>query len=203
MALIKKLQEIKENLPKKLQVTRLLQTFSDNAKIEELDLRYIDTSECIQISSLFSNCTNLKRVNMSNWNTDNIQQISAWFIRCSSLEEVDLSNFNTKRLTAFRSWFYGCSSLKEIVIDITNATDLIYTFKDCISLEKLDFSGTEDVKTSIDVSTTGLSREGLLNMLDTLPTLETSITITIGEEKMALLTEQDIALFTQKNFTLA
>lgn len=203
MALIEKLQEVKENLPMRLQVTRLLQTFSENTEIEELDLRYIDTSKCIQISNLFGNCTNLKRVNMSNWDTNNIQQISAFFIRCSSLEEVDLSNFNTKRLTAFRSWFYGCSSLKEISIDITNATDLNYTFKDCTSLEKLDFTGTENVQKNLDLSTTGLNREGLLNMLDTLPILTNSITITIGEEKMALLTEEDIALFTQKNYTLA
>lgn len=203
MALIEKLQEIKDNFPVKPMVFKLVQTFAENTEIEELDLRYLDTSKCNQISSLFTGCTNLKRVNMSTWDTSNIQQILNFFTACSSLEEVDLSNFNTKRFKTFRSWFYNCSSIKEIALDITNSTNLQYTFNNCTSLEKLDFSGTEDIKTNLDLSTTGLTREGLLNMLDTLPTLTNSITITIGEEKMALLTEEDIALFTQKNFTLA
>lgn len=203
MALIEKLQEIKIKIAPKIYPTKLMQLFAEDTEVEYLDLRNIDTSKCNQISNLFSGCTNLKRVNMSSWDTTNIQSIAAWFSGCTSLEEVDLSNFNTKRFTTFRNWFYGCTSLKEISLDITNATILNYVFKNCTSLVKIDFSGTENVKTNLDLSTTGLDRDGLLNMLDTLPIVTTTPTFTIGEEKMALLTEEEIALFTEKGYTLA
>ena len=42
-----------------------------------------------------------------------------------------------------------------------------------------------------------------LNMLDTLPTLTKSITIKIGTTKMNLLTDEDIANFTLKGYTLS
>ena len=207
MALIEKLQEIKTKVAPKIQPTKLNQVFSDDTEVEYLDLRNIDTSKCNQISNPFSGCSNLKRINMSTWDTSNIQQILNFFSGCSSLEEVDLENFNTKRFTTFRGWFNYCSSIKEIKLDITNVTTssgLQNTFRNCTSLEKIDFTGTEDVKTSIDISTTGLTTQGLMDMLNTLPQLEEGCytTIIIGEEKLSLLTEEQVAIFYEKGYTL-
>lgn len=209
MALIEKLQEIKTKVAPKIQPTKLNQVFSDDTEVEYLDLRNIDTSKCNQISNPFTACSNLKKINMSTWNTEKLigSSIVNFFSACSSLEEVDLSIFDLKKITSYRGWFNYCSSLKEIKLDITNVTTssgLQNTFRNCTSLEKLDFSGTENVQVSIDISTTGLTTQGLMDMLDTLPQLEEGCytTIIIGEEKLSLLTEEQVAIFYEKGYTL-
>lgn len=103
--------------------------------------------------------------------------------------------------------FYNCSNLTSIKnLDLTNIYKTINNnnmFYNCNNLKELSFEGTENLQINLDVSSTGLEREGLLNMLDTLPKLNESITLKIGTTKMNLLTDEDIANFTLKGYTLA
>ena len=134
------------------------------------------------------------------------------FRDCKKLKKVELEgrttlgNFAGVSPTTIPLYytFHTCSSLESVTgLDITNFTSVSSPFYKCTNLKVLDFTGTENVQINLDLSTTGLDAEGLMNMLETLPDISTSRTITIGSEKMALLSEADIALFTSKGYTLA
>ena len=55
----------------------------------------------------------------------------------------------------------------------------------------------------VDISQTGLLHDALIEFFNDLPSISTSQTITIGSNKMALLSEEEIAIATAKGWTLA
>lgn len=155
----------------------------------------LNIEKCICLQSMFYNCKNLKKVELIGRPfPENYVSGSIYF-------------GTTGTAPSFSSMFSGCSSLESIKgLDITNANSNISTnnmFYGCSKLTELDFTGTENVQTNFDVSPTGLDRTGLMHMLSTLPTLDHTQTITIGSTKMSLLTDEDIAEFTAKGYTLA
>lgn len=78
-----------------------------------------------------------------------------------------------------------------------------YFFKGNTALSKLHFT---DIYGSLDISvSTQFTREALLEIIGNLRDMtgSTSLTLTLGETNLAKLTEEDIALATEKNWTVA
>lgn len=167
-------------------------TFSNCYLLEEIPLIKLDN--CVLISALFNNCRKLKIIRFKG----RLGHTS---------KNSNLSFAATNVSLSFSSVFNGCSLLENVMgLDVTNVPKTITTtnmFKGCTSLTQLDFSGSEDFMINIDITETALNREELLNMLNTIPVSSGTPTITIGTDKMTLLTEEDIALFAEKNITLA
>lgn len=159
------------------------------------EIPVLNIENCIACNSMFYNCKKLKRVKfLGRPFPQNYVSGTLYFGRTGSTPSMD-------------SMFYNCSVLESIQgLDITNVNSKITVknmFYGCSKLTELDFTGTENVQTNFDVSRTGLKRDGLMHMLSTLPTLDHTQTITIGSTKMSLLTDEDIAEFTAKGYTLA
>lgn len=207
---------LKEILKHCKDVIRIDNCFYNTSILNELDLTNVN----INIKNISNNLINFDRcfgltyfnkiklptLNLTEKN--NFINMNGMCNGSKYLEEIVFPyNWNELGATNINSAFSGCTKLKKVQCNISYVSGTQYyinnCFKDCTSLEEIDFSGTTNVYLNFDVSTTALNREGLLNMLDTLPTLTKSITITIGTNKMNLLTEEDISNFTLKGYTLA
>jgi len=80
-----------------------------------LDLSHFDTSQVTDMLYLFNGCSSLTTLNVSNFNTSNVTGMFRMFERCSSLTTLDVSNFDTKNVTDMSFMFSNCNSLTEIL----------------------------------------------------------------------------------------
>lgn len=179
------------------------------------------------LSRTFYYCQNLENIHFK-LNLDKTPYIDSCFYYCSKLKRIDFIGRMTRRLIVYSNAGRGlaenyyniynstqypkiqtlasnCSLLETVTgLDITNVRSITTMFQKCPKLTTLEFTGTEDVKCDINSLTdTGLTRDGLMHMLATLPTLNHTQTIVIGSAKMKLLTDEDIAEFSLKGYSLA
>ena len=112
-------------------------------KLIKLDLSTFDTRNVADMSNLFKWCYALSDLNISSFNTENVTTMSLMFYYCQSLTKIDLSNFNTNNVTSMSFMFEGCSGLMTLNISSFNTskvTDMSFMFKACSALTSLDVS---------------------------------------------------------------
>ncbi len=122
-----------------------------------------DTSNVIDLISMFNGCTSLK--NLPLFNTQSVTQFSSMFANCTSLREVPL--FNTISAASFSNMFQGCTSLREIpLFNTSNVTNMSNMLQGCNSLENLPLLDTIKV-----TAMTSMIRE--CNSINYIPPLST------------------------------
>ena len=102
-----------------------------------------NTSNVIDIGSMFNHCTSLTTLDLSSFNTSNITTMAGMFYACQSLTSIGLINFNTSNVTNMGNMFSECSSLTSLDFSSFNTSKLKYMgsmFSDCSSLTSLDLS---------------------------------------------------------------
>ncbi len=132
----------------------LFDYFPNLQKIEHLE--YLDTSNVVNMESMFSNCSSLTTLDLSSFDTSNVTNMSQMFLGCRNLTTLDLSNFNTINVTDMRSMFSYCGNLTSLDIgnfDTSNVTDMICMFQNCSSLTTLDISNFD---ISVEASTSAM-----------------------------------------------
>ena len=147
-----------------------------NYKGESVDdlINYEDTSNVINMSYMFKGCINLTTIPLLD--TSKVEKMNGMFNGCAKLTtipQLDVSNVLT-----MESNFTLCSSLKSI---------LMYGMK---------------VHFNISFSTK-FEREDLVVILNNLATVASTQTLTMGTTNLAKLTDEDKAIATNKNWTLA
>lgn len=158
-----------------------------------------NTVERIGIAA-FHTCSNLKKVNLLK--TKIVSLGNSIFRNCIRLEEIILP----EKLNNLGSYnFYDCRSLKTIYIPgtVNGIGDSI--FNRCSNLEFVTLGdGFNANNLNLSVSTL-YTRETILHWLNALAdrTGQTAYKLTIGATNLAKLTEQDILVATNKNWTLA
>ncbi|MCI8470419.1 MAG: BspA family leucine-rich repeat surface protein [Clostridia bacterium] len=161
----------------------------------------IDTSNVTKMSSMFSGCYLLREI--PNIDTSNVTTMSSMFFMCYSLKEIP--NINTSNVTNTSMMFYNCYSLKEIPnIDISNVANISTMFSDCRLLTNIQ--NITQIKTTLSFSgSIYLSHNSLLKILNALIDLseQATQTLTLGATNLAKLTEEEIAVATDKGWTLA
>ena len=131
--------------------------------------------------------------------TTNVNNMSFMFNTCTSLTSIP--KLDTSKVTNMRSMFNNCTSLTSIPkLDTSKVTDLLYMFNNCSSLASIGIYG---FTRSIDISMTALGHDALVAFLNQAGTAyNSSQTITIGSDKLALLSEEEKAIATNKGWTL-
>lgn len=114
---------------------------------------------------------------------------------------TELPLFNTSNVTIIYNMFSGCKTLKTIPsYDFSNVTGVNNAFYECEKLEQFLPTG---LKVSFNLSSsTKFTREALVVVLNNLGTPTSTQTLTLGSTNLAKLTEEDIAIATEKNWTL-
>lgn len=146
---------------------------------------FFDTSNVINMSGMFNGEDS--RIGFSIIQSKN------------NLSEVPL--FNTSKVTNINSMFRSCGKLKIIpAYDFSNVTRASYIIMNTNTLEQFLPTG---LKVSFDLSaSTKFTREALVVVLNNLGTPTSTQTLTLGSTNLSKLTEEDIAIATEKNWTL-
>ena len=158
----------------------------------------------------FNECTSLVKVNvtgyLSTFNTGD-----AVFRGCTKLEEV---TFAEGMITIGSSIFYGCTALKKVYLPssittsyqngLTTASSSYYVFESCTALEDVQVGIDWNMSLRLNVSSK-LTVESMVAMFNNLKDLTdaTAKTLTLGSTNLAKLTDEQKAIATNKNWTLA
>ena len=184
-------------------VTDMGSMFISCSGLTSLDLSSFDTSNAIYIDSMFQNCNNLTSLDLSGFNTSNVISMGNMFYGCNSLTSLDLSGFNTSKVTVMSNIFQNCSGLTSLDVsgfDTANVTNMSNMFIGCSSLTSLD--SMSNISTNLDLSPTILDTTSLLDVINNLVAVTTTQTLTLGSTLLAKLTEDQIAIATNKGWTV-
>lgn len=109
----------------------------------------LDTSNVINMDSMFEGCSSLTSLNLSNFNTSKVTNMRTMFCNCKSLTSLNLSSFDTSNVTDMHEVFLFCESLRSINLssfNTSNVTTMYMMFNGCSSLTLLDLSSFDTRK---------------------------------------------------------
>lgn len=110
------------------------------------NLKYLDTKNVTDMSSMFNGCEALVNLDITNLDTTNVTTANSMFNGCTSLSQIDLTQFRTKNLIDASNMFKGCSSLTKLDLSsfntsvIANANMMFYG---CENMETIDMRTAE------------------------------------------------------------
>lgn len=181
----------------------------------------IDTSNAITMLSMFAYCGNITTI--PSINTSNVTEMRNMFYDCRKLTSIPL--IDTSKVTDMRNMFYDCLSLTSIPqLDTSKVTDMWWMFNNCSNLTtipQLDFSnvnnasgmfiyctnltnlgGFINLHDNLDISYSNkITRESILNIFNDMAVV-TNRSIKLHEVVYSQLTEEDIAIATQKGWSV-
>ena len=158
-----------------------------------------------------------------------VTNLSGAWQNCSSLQSLDLSGWDTGSVTSLRDAWNSCYSLQSLNLsgwDVSSVTNLRDAWQDCSNLQSLNLSGWDVSHLSTNVAypngsmltdywpsvisinqnynnATALSIASLLRIIDSLPVATGARTLTLGQNNKLKLTAEQIAVATQKGWTVA
>lgn len=192
-------------------VTTAANMFNACYSLENVDLSDWNTASwpITTIASMFSNCYSLIENPIENWKTDNwrITTLNSLFAQCHNLKSIDLSKWNTANfaLTDGKSLFDNCRIVEYVNVSSINQSSGTNCIGNAIS--PTNYSLTEFYPSVCTINQnysalSKLSKESLLRILNTLPTVTGAHTLTLGNLRLKL-SVTDIAIATSKGWTVA
>lgn len=184
-----------------------------------------DFSNVTNLDSCFINCSVL--VEIGGLNLNNVTILSGTFKNCNSLYTLDLTSWNTSKVTNFSEFIGGCNNLKQIkgYLDIMSASDKFTGFylagySNIENLRQMAFKniGYASNATTFDIANAknwGVNSDTITeakqSLIDSLITYSfdratagySSCTLKLAANTKAVLTEEEIAQITAKNYTIA
>ena len=194
-------------------VTYMNNMFNKCFSLEHLDLSGWDTSEwaVTNLENMFSECMRLhSSCGLEEWDTNNwpVTGWSSLFGTDLSISEVDLSGWNMSKsnLTSVYNMFGAGYNIDEVKfpedLDLEKATSQTYaTFSGTPTLKECNFYKVKNSNISIS-GWNSLSRASLLAFISKLQPTTTKRTFNIGQTNRCKLTAEEIAVATQKGWTV-
>lgn len=186
--------------------------YFNSPTITSLDLSSWDVSSAMYTNQMFLSCYTLESIIMPLFTEPKVVDMSAMFNGCSKLKTIDLSNFNTCKVKTMNSMFYNCSVLTDIDMstsDLTSCTSMS-SFGRCFKLVNLKLNDLGHNQSCTELSLTdcsALSKESVLFLFNNAFDRKAegfvkSFTIKLNATTKALLTDDEIAIATNKGFTV-
>ncbi len=123
-------------------IVSMKETFA-NSKAESIDLSSFDTSNVIDMASMFYNLENVKSLDFVTFDTTKVQKMNAMFSAVKDIEEYDLHYFETPSLKDIQGMFAGAKKVRELDLsnfDTSKVNSMVGTFASIDTLEKIDIS---------------------------------------------------------------
>lgn len=182
--------------------------FRDCVNLTELDLSGLDTSNVIQMCNMFYNCTSLTEVDLRGLDISSVTDMDYMFYNCSNLTEIDLRGLDISNVTRMEGMFKNCENLVTVngILDFSNVGRTTDLFVSCNNLETIYIKNLKVPRGTVLRDCVKLSHASLVYLINNLEdnTLSSSVkTITLGSINLAKLTEEEIAVATEKNWTLS
>lgn len=202
-------------------MTSLNGRFLNNSKLKYIDVSSWDISKVNNLGQLFRSCTSLKTIKgIENWDTSKVTNMQQVFAACSSLSELNIAKWDVSNVTSMWYLFQNMSNNTSLDLskwNVPNLTDATEMFKYNIKLKSLIGNRTiEEVlennigclnglKVSLKLNETVLDRASLRAIINGLADRSdtTTQTLTLGATLIEKLTEEDIEIATNKNWTIA
>ncbi|WP_163319850.1 BspA family leucine-rich repeat surface protein [Dysgonomonas sp. 520] len=188
----------------------------------------LDTSNVTNMEATFIGCSALTTIPLIN--TSNVTNFYNTFSGCSALTSIP--QLDTSKATSTREMFNNCTSLTSIPqLDTSNVIEMRNMFFKCTKLTTIpalnageilnksavgnvfnqcaaltDFGGLQGIRVSYSLSfSNNLTVDSLMNCINGLADLtgSTTMVLTIGSTNLAKLSAEQIAIATDKNWTLA
>ena len=176
------------------------------------------------LSAFYAGCNNLASVDLSGFDTSNVKSFRSMFNYCYKLQELDLSNFDFSKNESSYYMFNNCRALKTLNIsNITFSKNIaVYAmFSTCVSLERLIINDHHNLgeafKTTSAENTTMyeidlkssplLPHDDLINIINGVYDIKTkgckAQKLTLGTTNLAKLTADEIAIATERGFSVS
>ena len=200
--------------------------FYDCTSMTSLNIENFVTDNVTTMQSMFCGCNALLELNISHFNTSNVTNMNGMFNNCRNIVNLDVSALNTDNVTDSGNMFSGCSSniiftnrLNPKLVK-TNAMFNVYYGREIdltdFSLENslnnenfitvapnlVNFKAPSNIKVSIKIAANNLSVESLLTIINNLSTATTTQTLEIGGTNIAKLTDEQLAIAINKNWSI-
>ena len=132
--------------------------------------------------------------------TANVTDMGFMFNNCSNLTSIP--KLDTSKVTNMQYMFNNCSNLTSIPkLDASKVTNISSIFNNCTSLTSIGIYG---FTRSVYISSTALEHDAIVAFLNQAGTAyNSSQKITMGSAKLALLSDEEKAIATNKGWTLA
>ena len=172
---------------------------------ENLTSFTLDNLEDIETSSVFEDVRNVKYISLPNLKNFRSGYANSLFNRNYSLEKIDLPQI--PRIT--ERMFADCCRLKEFEIPYTctsidKASDRRSAFTGCVSLTNLILFENFNLD-NLNCTDCPLTHDCIIDMFNKLKDLtgENSLTLTIGANNLAKVTDEEKLIANNKNWILA
>ena len=194
------------------ELTTLYNCWGGCYSLQSLDLSGWDTTNwaVTTLSYCWGGCYSLQSLDLSGWDTTNwaVTTLYNCWGSCYSLQSLDLSGWDTTNwaVTDTRSIWSTQRVMKSIKtpasIGIVPAqASNVNTVPNQINIE--EFTGYAVYVNHTYADARCLTPASLISILDRLPTVTAARTITLGQTNMLKLTQEQIAVATQKGWTVA
>ena len=195
-------------------VTDMSYMFSNCSGLTDLDLSSWDVSNVTNMGSMFNYCFKITELDLTDWNTINVAHMNTMFYYCTGLTSLNISTWNVSNVTNMSGMFNSCTKLTSLNIstwNVSNVTNMSNMFYNCIALTDLQLPdlGHNERCTSLDLSTCPkLTKDSVLYLFNNAFDRATAgyskaFTIKLNAKTKALLSEDEIAIATNKGFTVA
>lgn len=170
-----------------------------------------NTSKCTNMSAMFRYCRALKEIPaIQNWDLSQVTTLDSMFSECTALESVTWTNVNLPVCTNIAQIFRYDYNLKYAdlrewnVPSVTNSTSYYHTLGDCHTLQDVIGFPIPTTYTNIGFQNCeNLSYTSLMTIINALPQVTGTHTLRIPAISLNLLSTEEKAIATNKNWTLA
>ena len=163
------------------------------------------------LSYCWNACYSLQSLDVSGWDTTGwaVTTLSYCWQNCYSLQSLDVSGWDTTNwaVTDTRNTFASCQSLKTLTVPDslgvvpTQTSNVADHRPNTPNIET--FNGVKIYVNHTYATAMKLTPQSLVNILTRLPTVSAARTITLDQTNKLKLTAAEIAVATQKGWTVA
>lgn len=180
------------------------------------EIPFIDTSNGTNFNSMFANCKRLLR--MPELNTHNMKTSEFMFQNCKEL--ISMPQWDTSNANSINGMFSDCGKLTTIpLLNASKMTSINSAFYYCSNLT--NFGGLENIGEAYSTKQSAnfvyytlslsyssrLTHESLLNVINNLYDIKTkgcnAQKLVLGTSNLAKLTAEEIAIATEKGWTVS
>jgi surface protein len=139
---------------------------------------------------------------ISEWDVSNVKNMTSMFD--DSKFNRDISKWNVSNVTTMEDMFNCAQSFNQPIgdWDVSNVTDMNGMFVQCTALT--DFEAPKNISTDISFQyCTALSHDSLMSIINNLIAVSTTKVLELGATNLAKLSDEEIAIATNKGWTLA
>lgn len=186
-------------------VSTMANTWYGCHSLKSLDIKEWVLSVCTNISYAWYQCYSLKSIDLSGWATPKITNITNAFRYCRALTSVNLSNWSATSQITYATYFFGdCPALHSVNLDgwdtsgLTSVSNLVPNIPTLMNFYPPIVAIAHSYNTA-----NMLSVESLIRIINKLPTVDSTKTLTLGQTNKLKLTDVQIAIATEKGWTIA